>query len=334
MEPDFVLTGCLRRDYLLPFAGQPLIDIPGGNMLYAAAGLTVWKGPVGLVGRVGEDYPHGWLRLFQACGWDTDGIRILAEHLDLRYFQASTDLHTFHLNNPVAHFSRLGLPFPKALLGYQPVKEPVDDRKIPQLTSPRPVDVPAGYLLARAVHLCPMDYATHNRMLTTFRQAGVTTLTLDPSPAYINAITLDEIRALLNGLTAFQVAETQIRKLFWGKTDDLWQMIESLASFGCELILVRRAGGGTLLYDRAGQKRWEIPAYPVRLVDLMGVGDAFCGGFLAGYYQAYDPLHAALCGTVSASMVAEGIGVFHAPEAAPGLAQARLESLAGMVRSV
>ena len=134
MEPTFVIAGRLRRDYLLPSPrapsgnrdypagigttpprapsgnrdypagtgtttlGRPLIDQPGGNLLYAAAGLGVWESgvpsknrdyPVGLLARVGEDYPNDWLRSFEKRGWDTRGIHILAEALDLRYFQAT-----------------------------------------------------------------------------------------------------------------------------------------------------------------------------------------------------------------------------------------------------
>jgi len=41
-----------------------------------------------------------------------------------------------------------------------------------------------------------------------------------------------------------------------------------------------------------------------------------------------------LHGSVSASLAIEGSGAFHTLEALPGLAQARLDSLAGIVRQV
>ena len=51
---------------------------------------------------------------------------------------------------------------------------------------------------------------------------------------------------------------------------------------------------------------------PIRraLADPTGAGDAFCGGFLAGYRQTYDPVQAVLHGSVSASLVVEGSGAF------------------------
>jgi sugar/nucleoside kinase (ribokinase family) len=89
-----------------------------------------------------------------------------------------------------------------------------------------------------------------------------------------------------------------------------------------------------MLFNAAAQERWEVPAYPARLADLTGAGDAFAGGFLAGYNRDYDPLRAVLHGNVSSSLTIEGSGAFHALEALPGLAQARLESLSTIVRRV
>lgn len=333
MEPTFVIAGRLRRDYLLPPAGRPLIDVPGGNLLYAAAGLGIWDRNIGLLARVGEDYPHEWLRSFERLGWDTRGIHILAGALDLRYFQARLEPFTFLRTNPVTHFARMNLPFPKSLLGYQPPSD-TGDRKTVSPASPRPADIPPDYLSTHAAHLCPLDYMTTSRLLSIFRQANVTFLTLDPSAALMTATSLEDVRNLVQGVTAFLPSEEELRALFWGCSNDLWQMAEALGTYGCEFIIIKCGARGQLLYDSISKKRWEVPAYASRVLDLTGAGDSFCGGFLAGYQKTYDPLQAALYGSVSASLTIEGCGAFHAMEALPGLAQARLDSLAGSVRQI
>jgi len=333
MEPKFVIAGRLRRDYLLPPEGRPLVDVPGGNLLYAAAGLGVWESNLGLLARVGEDYPQEWLLSFKKHGWDTRGVHIMAGALDLRYFQARLDAERFQRTNPVTHFARINLPFPKSLLGYQPPVE-VDDRKATHPASPRPGDIPPDYLNAHTAHLCPLDYLTTARLLSTFRQANVTFLTLDPYAAFMRVTAFDDVRILLQGLTAFLPSEQELRALFWGRTNDLWQMAETLGNFGCEFIVVKRGAHGQMLYDNTSKKRWEIPAYPASLVDLTGAGDSFCGGFSAGFLKTFDPVRAVLHGSVSASLTIEGSGAFHALDALPGLAQARLDSLSGLVRQV
>jgi ribokinase len=111
-------------------------------------------------------------------------------------------------------------------------------------------------------------------------------------------------------------------------------MAELLASFGCEIIVIKRGERGQLLYDASSRARWEIPSYPSQLVDPTGVGDAFCGGFLAGFRKTFDPLQAVLHGNISASIIIEGRGPLYALDALPGLTQARLEALRQSARRV
>lgn len=336
--PRFVLAGILQREYLLPPLGRPLLDAPGGSLLYAVGGLRLWEEEsplgmeIGLVGRVGEDYPRAWLRDFEARGFDTRGIRILPATLDLRSFRAYSNSLEVSLDNPVAHFARRGLPFPKALLGYQPPPPPQEDTRKPLPQAPGVGDIPKEYLETAAVHLCPLDLTSHGLLLALFQAGSAITLTLDPAAGYMLPKFLKDLRSLLKGLTAFLPSEEELRALFWGQTNDLWAMAEELGTYGCELIVVKCGARGQLLYDSVGKHRWEIPAYPARVADPSGAGDAFCGGFLAGYRQHYDALKGVLYGSVSASLKLEGSGAFYPLEVMPGLARARLEVLQEMAR--
>jgi sugar/nucleoside kinase (ribokinase family) len=111
-------------------------------------------------------------------------------------------------------------------------------------------------------------------------------------------------------------------------------MAEALAKYGCEIIVIKYGERGQLIYDAASRNRWEVPPYPARLVNPIGAGDAFCGGFLAGYRRTYDPVQAALYGNISASLVVEGHSAFYALDVLPGLPEARLESLRNSVRKI
>jgi len=334
MEPRFIVAGLLRREYLLPPVGIPLLDEPGGNLLYAAGGLRVWETEVGLLGRVGEDYPFRWRREFEIRGFDTQGLKILPDSLDLRSFRAYSENFELSLNNPVSHFARRGIKFPKALLGYQPPSEKKENPRQSNLHAPTVGDIPKNYLDASAAHICPMDFTSQGQLLATFKAGLSTTVTLDPEPAYMIPGFLKDLRELLNGLTAFLPSQEELQSLFWGKTNDLWEMAEALGSYGCEFVVVKSGGLGQFLYDAVGEHRWDIPAYPSRMADPTGAGDAFCGGFLAGYRKTYDPLEAALHGNVSASLKVEGSGAFYPLDVMPGLAQARLDTLRDQVRKI
>jgi sugar/nucleoside kinase (ribokinase family) len=333
--PSAIFIGLLQRAFLIVPSGESLVDIPGGNVLYASVGWSLWEpdSPPGMVARVGEDYPQAWLEMFQQKGLDIQGVTILPEAMDVRHFCAFTSRTTRVNDDPVSHYARLGLPFPKALLGYHPPAQ-IDSRTRLTTTSLRQGDIPELYLDVSAAHLCPVDYLTHSLLPALLRQSQVNTITLDPAAGYMNPSFFNLAPTLVTGLSAFLPSEEELRFLFQGRSTDLWEMMEALAAYGCDLIVVKRGEGGQALLDAAAHKKWEIPAYPARLVDPGGAGDAFCGGFLAGYRRTYDPLEAVLTGNIAASMVVEGSGPFYALDALPGLAQARLEAVRQGVRRV
>ena len=333
---SFLLAGQLRRDFIVLPNGEMRMDVPGGNLLYAAAGLGIWETPAacGLVARIGEDYQQEWIEKIEQRSFDIRGIRRLPHSVDLRSFLAYPDLTTRPIENPINFFAGVDSAFPRVLYGYPDRSGAPDSRTRLAPTSIRQVDFLEEYLDATAAHICPLDYLTHSLIPAVLRQGGFTLVTLDPSPGYMNPSFRADLPSLVTGLTAFFPSEEEVRAVFQGYTDDLWEMAEQLAGFGCEYVVIKRGQNGQLLFDSSARARWEIPAYPIQVFDPTGAGDAFCGGFLAGYRRTYDPLLAALHGNISASLVLEGHGPFYPLEALPGLAQARLEALHQSVRRV
>jgi sugar/nucleoside kinase (ribokinase family) len=331
MEPHFLVFGKLTREYLLPQADPARLDVAGGSLLYAAAGLRVWESEIGLVARVGNDYPREWLNACMARGFDTCGIHVLSKNMDVREFHAYDESFEVSRINPVSHFARRGMTFPKSLLGYQPP----DDKKQPDPDGMLIVtDIPSDYLLARAALLCSMDIVTQTQLIAGMKRGSVHTFILDPGPDAMTPRARRRLPTLLHGVTAFIPSQEELCNLFWGETHDLWEMARSVSMYGCEYVVIKCGARGQLLYDANRKRKWEIPAYPARLADPTGAGDAFCGGFLAGYCKNYDPLEGVLYGNVSASLKVEGSGAFYPLDVLPGLAEARLSALKNMVREI
>ena len=255
---------------------------------------------------------------------------MLAKELDLREFLAYTDSFEASRINPVSHFARREMTFPKSLLGYQPP----DERKSDRDRTLSVTDIPNDYLDARAAHLCPMELVTQTQLIAGLKRGTVSTFTLEPAAATMTPTARRELPALLNGVTAFLPSQEDLRSLFWGAKHDVWQMAEAVSLYGCEYVVIKCGKRGQLLYDSNTKRKWEIPAYPARVADPTGAGDAFCGGFLAGYCRNYDPLEGVLYGNVSASLKLEGSGAFYPLDVLPGLAEARLNALKDMVRQV
>jgi hypothetical protein len=284
--------------------------------------------------RVGEDYPRKWLQELETQGVDTAGITILEQDVDVRAFYAYDANLQGTRSSPVSQFARRKLPFPKALLGYQtPIEAQADARK-PDVFAPSAIEIPMPYREALAVHLCPLDFVSHVQLANAFRANSANTLTVDPSPSYMKPPFLRQLRVLLAGASAFLPSEEELRALFWGQTYDLWEMLSAVGDLGTEIVVAKRGGRGQAVLDVDGKHKWEIPAYPARLADPTGAGDAYCGGFLAGLKKTYDPLQAALHGSVAASLAVEGSGALYALGVAPGLAEARLNVMNDLAREV
>lgn len=328
MDIQYIVIGRLTREFLLPASGQPRLDVAGGSLLYAAAGLGIWESGVGLVGRVGNDYPREWLNKVKSRGFDTSGIHIQSQNLDVREFIAYNEAFEVNRVNPVSHFARRQMTVPKSLLGYQHDKKPDEALRLTVR------DIPDEYLTARAAYLCPMDLVTQTQLIAGLKRGSVHSFILDPSPATMTPTARRELPALLNGVTAFLPSEEELRNLFQAETHDLWEMAEAVSLYGCEYVVIKRGAQGQYLYDSDTKRRWEIPAYPSRVEDVTGAGDAFGGGFVSGLCKDYEPLEGVLRGTVSASFALDGQGAFHALDVMPGLAEARLEALRGMARRI
>jgi len=327
--PQALFVGKMQRDFFITTDDQIYLDVLGGNLVYAAVGYKLWidTPPPGLLARIGEDYPQEWLDVCRKHGLDTRGIKILPQALDLRAFSAPQGDIRRVAADPVTHFARLGMQLPKPLLGYRMKSKPMDSKIERTPCSIRQGDIPDEYHDATIAHLCPLDFLTHGLLPAVFRQEGFSMITLDPSPGYMNPAFFSDYPSIVTGLTAFLPSEEDMRNLFAGKTEDLHKMAETVASYGCKIVVIKRGVRGQLLFDAEAGQFWEIPAYPARVKDLTGAGDAFCGGFLAGLRNAFDPLEAVLHGNISASLVCEGSGVFFALDALPGLAEARLNAL-------
>ena len=337
-SPDYLVLGQLFREFLVTPDQNISLDQPGGNLLYAAEGLSLWfddQESAGLVSRVGENYPRAWLDDLEAEGYSIEGINVLPEEIDLRYFRAYENLRTMVEEDPIKVFARLETSMPRALLGYQPPSHRggLKDLKAVSRLALRKSDLPLSYTGALAAHICPMDYLSQSLMPAELRAAGIKIVTMDPGK-FMRPEYYEDVHALSIGLTAFLPSEGQLTELFRGRTTDIWEMIEEVAGWGVGLVVVKRAWKGQLLYDGAKNRRLEVPAYPSTMFDPTGAGDVFAGGFLYGFTKTGDSLEGLLTGNVAASIAVEGSGPYYSREVLPGLARARLESLRGSIREV
>lgn len=324
---DYVVCGGLREDYLITANGRAINGAMGGNALYAAAGARVWSAAVGIVARVGSNYPATWLQDIQQADMDIQGIKVLEVPRDMRTFYAYLSPEVRTDTNPAEHYARWGLTMPPALQDYQNSTPSESASHAFGPFSVRPTDWPRAYLNVRGVHLAPSSFATHHALPPTLRRQGVRYIICDPSVNYMHPANLNAVASMVRGLSAFLPSEMEVRALFQDTVSDLWQAAEAVSAMGVNWVVLKLGARGQWLYDALSRTRWQVPAYPATVHDVTGAGDAFCGGFLVGLCQTDDPLEAVLHGNIAASLAVEGLGALYAIHSSRTLVQARLAAL-------
>lgn len=308
MGLEYFTSGGMRIDYVITADHRAHLREMGGNAIYSAVGARIWSADVGIVSRVGENYPQSWLNQLESVGIHTSGVRRIPGWQDMRTFYAYTDLERRDDMHPEQHFAGIGLSLPDDLKGYVHSTPGQDsDGYIP--VSPRPDDLPQSYLSAKAAHLAPLELASHCSLCQALSAAGIC-ITLDPGERYMTPQHLDRVMAFLTQVDVFMPSEQEVRSLL-GPVD-LWEAACRFAEAGPRVVVIKIGARGALVYNCQTHTKHRVPAVAVDVVDVTGAGDSFCGGFMAGYQETGDPVLAAHYGSVSASFVLQGFGALYA----------------------
>ena len=83
---------------------------------------------------------------------------------------------------------------------------------------------------------------------------------------------------------------------------DIDVSIKRLLASGIETLIVKRGEDGASIYDVDG-KRTDVPGFPVKVLNVLGAGDAFAGGFLYGILQGWGLYKACRMGNASGAQV-------------------------------
>lgn len=303
---DAIILGKLNRETIINRNNEVSLDQPGGNLLYTAYGFALWGKTAGLVARIGSDCPDEWLDVIAKNSFNTMGITKSPMTCDSRSYFLVDDKNGSREGNPQKYFSDHQIPMPKVLLGYEPDSGGIDSRKQGTANTIRPENFPDEYLSTRYLALCPVDYLTHNMLPAFFRARTGGDVFIHASSGYTHSSFFFDIPPLLNGSSMVLISEENARRLFLGKLEDTWQILEMLAGYGVDIIVMSKKSGGFDTLDAANKRKYHIPSYPVNSIDPIGADDAFFGGFLAGYLISFDPLYASITGTATASVKHEG----------------------------
>lgn len=110
----------------------------------------------------------------------------------------------------------------------------------------------------------------------------------------VNAVFVEEpaaVRVTHSQLTAPEVG------------GDLQANIERMLHLGPAALVVKRGARGATVHTAEQQAGLDVPGFPVEVVNVLGAGDAFAGGFIYGLLKGWDWYRAARMGNACGAIV-------------------------------
>ncbi len=331
-SPALIVLGQVTIDDVVPAAPGPWTRQIGGSSLYAAAGARLWMdaADIGIVARLGSDYPFDVEGLLGRAGLEQVSLRRLPEPHLIEWLIYEPDGSRRSLpRNP--ELLEVGAEGTRAWTGYR-------DKLIDN--APPAAEIPAAWLPARALHLCPQAGRRQPESLAAVR-GRVDWISVDPSPHTVRGASIAAIAALLRGASAFLPSTNEIQPLLAADAPE--SVVWALHRAGFSEVLLKRGAQPTLLASagadaggRAGKSVGgdadmsahrdaggsagksvggeadgvrSVPAWPTTVVDPTGAGDAFCGAYAACRLRGFAPFEAARRAAATAALVVACSGV-------------------------
>ncbi len=280
--------------------GTTWMGQPGGNGLFSALGARIWLDEVGLLARLGRDYPADRLRDLEARG--------------LRLWLQPTDAPTLH---DWALYEAAGA---RQFINH------LNSGSNEAMTL-RPEEIRPDCLLGQAYHLAPVPTHLQRALAVRLKRPGAL-LSVDPHESWIIGHEA-EVEATVALADFFLPSQVEAEKLYGRHAPEA--AARAFARLGPRVVVIKLGAGGSLVYDREHDQFTHVPIYPAAVKDPTGAGDAYCGGFLAGWVLTGEAVSAAVYGTVSASYVVEAVGALATEQPNPTDAQARVAAVAARV---
>ncbi|NJF25841.1 carbohydrate kinase family protein [Thermococcus sp. Bubb.Bath] len=251
---DLVVIGHISIDTLV-FPDGRRVTMPGGAASGVATAAALAGAKVGLVTKVGEDFPGEWLQKLSSV-LDVRGIQILPGktiHIHMIYHEDGS------------------------------VDAPVE-MGVAQRMGETPI--PKEYINAKVFHISPIPPEEQLKLLNRLKGKRVT---LDFNPTYKEEY-LQNRKLLREIVSRTEIVFPNEREaIMITGAGDVKEAARVLHDWGTKIVVITRGEEGVLIYDGLFYGFPALSINPEEIVDPTGAGDAFAGGFLARYSRG-EPL--------------------------------------------
>lgn len=278
--PEIIVVGHILNEKIV-FPDRVIAPVLGSPAAYSSVCMASLGVKVGVVTKIGRDFPQSLLRVFDECDVLQDGIH---------FGRTST-------NNELIYDER----------GYKTL------RFLTRAEDLRMGDIPEAFLGAQLIYVCPMDHEVDQeavRELSTLGKLmavdlggyGGGTTAIHPTEK-----TGDEVKALCPSFTIVKASIEDCAHIFGAKPGDERQTAGMIINWGTRICVITLGERGSFVMTRDRQQ--YVPPFPIaNLVDQTGAGDCYSAGYLAHFLWTEDPFASAVYATAATSYVIERTG--------------------------
>jgi sugar/nucleoside kinase (ribokinase family) len=310
---EYVVYGKIIIDDIRLKSGEIVREVLGGGGPQGAFGARLWHPSVALLTRSGTELPEGPKEALLALdidlsGWmqyaDLPTARGLMAYDENEYMTGEIDFE----KRKEAFMRKMGEMLAREIPIPESCRSPKVIHLITEFTDEPMADAALDMKARGAIYsLEPLidyhNWSNREAMLAYFPRVDVVT------PDWPSA----------SGLAGSEDPVTVLK--FWSR-------------LGPKMVAVRDGARGSYVWDKEHDRMWHIPVVEIDLMDPTGCGNAYGGGLSVAWDQHREARMAGACATVSASFLAERVGVPAVTTEIRAVAQNRLERLLNRIETL
>lgn len=273
---DYVAFGVIIDDIVHP-DGSTQMGVLGGGGIQTAFGMRLWSESVGLVAGIGSDFSAQVLSWLEESQIDGSGLRF-------------NEFPTARAWQLLEHDERRTQVWrvPREVFSSQ-LRRSVDY-------------LPQDYRGAKGYHFGIHPEDPDKGFVNELKHRGGV-VSIEPFRPAQRVPAWRELNELLSGVDIFSTNMLEAESLVGSGTPEA--ISDRLIDAGARIVVLRLGAEGSMIAERDSVTKIKVPAVPVRVVNPVGAGNAFCGGFLVGWMENQDLVKAGVYGAVAASYLIE-----------------------------
>lgn len=276
---DVVVLGHILNEKIV-FPDKEIYPVLGSPVAYSSVCIAFLGVDVGIVTKIGKNFPQELLAVFKETGVNTEGIKVCENSTNNEL------IYDNHGNKTLNFLSKA------EKIGFE--------------------DIPENYRDAKLFLVSPMDYEiTINTIKEIYKLGKIMAVdiggygggTSDSHPSVKDG---HELREMCPYFNIVKGSIEDYRHIFGNGINESF-ISGKIVEWGAEISIVTLGEKGSFIKNMEKEK--YIPAYPVeKYLDQTGAGDCYFAGFLTKFLNCGDAFESAIYGTATTSYIIERSG--------------------------